>query len=81
MDDKEKLNIEGTEWGDLFYEEHIDADDTIDVSESDIVFETQEGVKYTEYRNYKKFDIKEFGKAKTKDEIVAKIIANRNKNQ
>ena len=81
MDDKEKLNIEGTEWGDLFYEENVDVDDTIDVSESDIVFETKAGAKYTEYRNYKKFDIQDIGSAKDKDEISDEIIASRNKKQ
>jgi predicted mannosyl-3-phosphoglycerate phosphatase (HAD superfamily) len=58
---KNKNNIEGTEWNDLFYEENIEVDEVIEVSESEIVFTTKGGTKFKDFKNYKDIEIIEIG--------------------
>lgn len=68
----------GTEWHELFYEESVEVDDTIEVSDSTLIFETKSGIKYTEYRNHRKFDIIDCGPASNPRE-AAKLLLNMRK--
>ena len=51
----------GTDWHELFFGLDVDADDTIEVSDSQIVFTTTGGTQFTEYRNYRKIEIRQLG--------------------
>lgn len=70
----------GTEWHELFYDESVEVDDTIEVSNSSIIFETNTGIKYTEYRNYRKFDIIDCGPASSAKK-AANMLLNMRKNR
>lgn len=63
----------GTEWHELFYEEAVEVDDTIEVSDSALIFETKTGIKYTEYRNHRRFEIIDVGPASNPKD-AAKIL-------
>jgi glutamine amidotransferase-like uncharacterized protein len=76
---KNKNELDGSEWGELFYEEHIEMDEVIELGDSEIMFTTKGGTKFKEYNNYKKIEIIEVGDdADDVKAAITKIENNKN---
>ncbi len=75
---KTEKNIAGTEWNDLFYEEHIEVDEVIEVTNSEVMFTTKGGTVFKDHKNYKDIEIIKVGSdAENVENAIEKLKASR----